>query len=535
MKSEIDEQDEPVKNHESVKTLRFWQMIFLGKGSLARQLVHAFISIALRLFFRRIEANNVEKVPEKGAIIFVLNHPNGAVDPALVFVSLSRRVSFLAKSTLFSIPVAGFLLRTLEALPVYRRIDAAGEMSKNQRTFEACRELLNRGRCIAVFPEGISHNETKLQPLKTGAARIALGALGVSGQPSAVSGQPEENEAEARASARAENSKAENSIQEENQPQINTDAQELENEGQRTKDEGQIDLKIMAVGLYYTSKTAFRSEALIRYGEIFAVAPVELDEDGEPPREAVQDLTDKIETALKNVTLNLESAEELDTVLKAEALFSSVYQNLLFKQTLTQSFQHLQNLAEKYKILERENPEQMRELSEKVERYENELKTSGVTAESLSVLHHPTVYVLRYLVLRVLFLIALAPLSIVGAIIHSPAYVFSNFIGLMFRTHGADAAGSTYKILAACLFMPLTWLAAAGVVFWFFGWRTALASIPLVILCGYAALRSSETLIDMTVWLKSAWLLFRQKALFLRLLLKRERLQQEIGELIEKK
>jgi 1-acyl-sn-glycerol-3-phosphate acyltransferase len=514
MKSAADEPDEPVKNHESVKTLRLWQMIFLGKGSLARQLLHAFISIALRLFFRRIEANNVEKVPRAGAIIFVLNHPNGAVDPALVFVSLPRRVSFLAKSTLFSIPVAGFLLRTLEALPVYRRIDAAGEMSKNLRTFEACRELLNRGRCIAVFPEGISHNETKLQPLKTGAARIALGALGVSGQPeesgrrSAVGGQLKERD---------------------------DNGQRTTDNGQPTTDEDRIDVKIMAVGLYYTSKTAFRSEALIRYGEIFAVEPVELDENGEPPREAVQALTDKIETALKNVTLNLESVEELDTVLKAEALFSSVYRNLLFKQTLTQSFQHLQNLAEKYKILERENPEQMRELSEKVERYENELKTSGVTAESLSVLQHPTAYVLRYLVLRVLLLIALAPLSVVGAIIHSPAYVASNFIGLMFRTHGADAAGSTYKILAACLFMPLTWLATASVIFWFFGWQTALAAIPLTILCGYAALRSSETLIDMTVWLKSAWLLFRQKALFLRLLLKRERLQQEIGELIEKK
>jgi 1-acyl-sn-glycerol-3-phosphate acyltransferase len=501
-------QIEPAGNRESVKILRLWQMIFLGKGTLARQFVHAFISIALRLFFRRIEASNVEKVPAKGAVIFVLNHPNGAVDPALVFVSLSRRVSFLAKSTLFSIPVAGFLLRTLEALPVYRRIDAAGDMSKNLRTFEVCRELLNRERCIAIFPEGISHNETKLQPMKTGAARIALGALGIRSEPPAAAGGGLRRE--------------------EISPQINSDEYRL-----RTED--RVNLKIMAVGLYYTSKTAFRSEALIRYGEIFDVEPVELDENGEPPRQPVQDLTDKIEKALKDVTLNLESEQELDTILKAEALFSSVYQNLLFKQTLAQSFQHLQNLAEKYKLLGENEPEKMRALNEKIAQYENDLKTSGVTAESLSVLQHPTFYVLRYLVLRVLLLILLSPAAIVGAIIHSPAYVFSNFIGLMFRTHGADAAGSTYKILAACLFMPLTWLITAGVVFWVFDWQFALASLPLTILCGYIALRSSETLIDMTVWLKSGWLLFRQKGLFLRLLLKREALRQEIGELIEKR
>jgi len=131
-------------------------------------------------------------------------------------------------------------------------------------------------------------------------------------------------------------------------------------------------------------------------------------------------------------------------------------------------------------------------------------------------------------------LILLAPLSIVGAFIHSPAYLFSNFIGLMFKTHGDDAAGSTYKILAACVFMPLTWLIVAAVIFYFLGWQIAFLSIPITILCGYVALRSSETLIDMRVWLKSAWLLFRERALFLRLLLERETLQKEIGELIEK-
>ena len=475
-----DEQNEPLQAPESVKTLRLWQMVFLGKGSLVRQFIHALISIALRLFFRRIEAVNAATVPKTGAILFVLNHPNGLVDPALVFVSLARRVSFLAKSTLYSNPIAAFFLRTFEILPVYRRSDAAGDMEKNRSTFENCFELLNRGRCIAIFPEGISHDATQLQPIKTGAARIALGAL-------AVDENPAKN-----------------------------------------------DLKIMAVGLYYTSKTAFRSEALNRYGEIFDVASVALDENGEPPREKVLELTGKIETALRRVTLNLESQTELDTVLKAEALFSSVYENLVFKQTLTQTFQRLQNLAAKYKFLGQNEPEKMSRLSEKITNYEAKLKASDLTAESLSVLQHPTWYVFRYLILRIVLLIIAAPLSIIGAVLHSPAYLFSNLLAMMFKTHGTDAAGSSSKILAACIFMPLTWLIAAGVVFYFFGWQFALASIPLVILSGYAALRSSEMLIDMRVWIKSAWLLFRQRALFLRLLVQRETLQKEIGEIVEK-
>jgi glycerol-3-phosphate O-acyltransferase / dihydroxyacetone phosphate acyltransferase len=499
---------------ESVKTLRLWQMIFLGKGSFARQLIHAAISVALRLFFRRIETSGVERVPREGAIIFVLNHPNGLVDPALVFVSLPRRVSFLAKSTLFGIPVGGWLLRTLEVLPVYRRIDAGGDTAKNLKTFEVCRELLNRGRCIAIFPEGISHNETKLQPIKTGAARIALGALGIS-----------ENETQRRRDAE------QNDLESRDADLRFDEEQTAENPKSRIQNPK---FQIMAVGLFYTSKTTFRSEALIRYGEIFDVPPVELGEDGEPPRQAVRDLTDRIENALRNVTLNLESERELDAVLKAEALFSSVYENLLFKKTLTHSLQRLQNLAAKYALLEKNDPEKMRALEVKIAAYERELKTSGVTAESLSVLQHPTWYVFRYLILRVAILLILAPPAIVGAVIHSPAYVFSNLIGAMFKTHGADAAGSTYKILAAMVFMPLTWLIVASVIFYFYGWQFALLSIPLTILCGYVALRSSETLVDLSIWLKSAWLLLRQRALFLRLLVQREALRQEIGELIEK-
>ncbi|HXG84105.1 MAG TPA: lysophospholipid acyltransferase family protein [Pyrinomonadaceae bacterium] len=473
-----DEQNKSAAKPESVKVLRLREMLFLGNGAFFRRVLHAIISVALRLFFRRIEAVNVERVPETGAIIFVLNHPNGLIDPALVYVSLARRVSFLAKSTIFSVKFAAFIMRGLEVLPVYRQIDANKEMSKNFSTFAVCYEYLAQNRCIAIFPEGISHDETNLQPLKNGAARIALGALAFD--------------------------------------------EDLRGRG----------LKIMPVGLFYTSKTSFRSEALIRYGEPLDVEFVALDKNGEPPREAVRELTAKIDAALRNATLNLESAEELDAVLKAEALFSSVYQNLLFKETLAQSFLRLQDLAEKYTLLEQDNPERMRELSAKIERYESDLKTSGVTATSLSVLQHPTAYVFRFLILRNVILILLAPLSIVGAILHSPAYLFSNLVGLMFKTHGADEAGSTYKILAATVFMPLTWLVASAVVFYFFGWQLALLAIPAAIACGYVALRSFETVIDLTVWIKATWLLFRQRGLFLRLLVERETLQKEIQQVI---
>lgn len=480
----IIEKDEiaDVEEIETIRTLRLFDMIFLRKGSLIRQLPFAFISIALRLFFRRIETSNAESVPKDGAIIFVLNHPNGLVDPALVFCSLPRRVSFLAKSTLFKIPVLGLLIRQLEAMPVYRRMDAGEDTSQNLKTFQAARKLLLEGRCIAIFPEGISHDATKLKPMKTGAARIAIGALGVENSSSDLRKTP---------------------------------------------------LKIMAVGLFYTSKTTFRSEALIRFGEIIEVEHLTLDESGEPPREAVTQLTKKIENALRKVTLNTETQNELEAVTKAEALFASIYESLIFKQTLTQTFLQLRNFAEKFDLLNRQNPEKLSAIREKVERYENDLKKSGMTLDGLSVLQHPIWYVVRRLVLRAFLIIMVSPLAIIGAIIHSPAFVFSNLIGTIFKTHGDDTAGSTYKILAACLFMPMTWIVGAGIIFYFFGWQFAVASIPLMIACGYVALRVSEELVDMTIWLKASWLLLRERGLFLRLLLRRKKLQEEIESLMQ--
>jgi hypothetical protein len=230
--------------------------------------------------------------------------------------------------------------------------------------------------------------------------------------------------------------------------------------------------------------------------------------------------------------LNTESEDELEAVTKAGALFSSIYKSLFFKQTLTQTYLQLKNLAEKFDLLNQSSPEKAADLRKKVEKYERDLRKSGLTMEGLSVLQHPILYVVRHLGLRLLIIIILSPLAIAGALIHSPAFVFSNFIGLMFKSHGDDAAGSTYKILAACLFMPLTWLILGSVILFFFGWQLALVSIPLMIFCGYIALRVSEELIDMTVWLRASWLLIRERGLFLRLLLRRKNLQKEIESLI---
>jgi 1-acyl-sn-glycerol-3-phosphate acyltransferase len=45
-----------------------------------------------------------------GPVMFVGNHPNSLIDPALVFVITDRQVTFLAREPLFRAPVLGWLL-----------------------------------------------------------------------------------------------------------------------------------------------------------------------------------------------------------------------------------------------------------------------------------------------------------------------------------------------------------------------------------------------------------------------------------------
>ena len=450
--------------------MRLSDMIFNRQGSLVRRIIHAIVSIALRLFFRRIETVNADEVPYKDGLIFAANHPNGLIDPALVFVALPRKISFLAKSTLFKTPVISYVLRVIEALPVYRRVDTA-DVSQNLKTFEASHNLLRKGGAIAIFPEGISHNSPKLLPIKTGAARIALGALSVN------------------------------------------------------QNDAPIDLKIVPVGLYYTNKTTFRSEALLYFGEPIKVEPVEAEADGELPREAVLELTEKIENALKEVTLNAETNSEIETADAAANLFLSATETFDLEETLTAKFKFIREYLEEKKTKETIESERIKQ---RISNYKEKLREIGLEPENLSLSERPFRYVFQHFFVRLILLIIFLPFAVIGAIIHFPAYQTSKILASRYTKHGVDDIVSTVKILSSILFMPLTWLVLAGILYFYFGWQIALASIPISFFCGYIALRSLEEIADMRGWFRAIWLFVRKRELFLELLLERRALQKEI-------
>jgi glycerol-3-phosphate O-acyltransferase/dihydroxyacetone phosphate acyltransferase len=137
--------------------------------------------LALGVFYRRIQVTGLEHLEhlDQGApTILASTHPNSIVDPLVVGIFEDRQVTFCARDGLFRVPGFGGVLRAIGAVPIRRRMDHGGssESQANDDAFVECRAVLARGGVISIFPEGKTHSRLRVEPLKTGVARMALDA-----------------------------------------------------------------------------------------------------------------------------------------------------------------------------------------------------------------------------------------------------------------------------------------------------------------------------------------------------------------------
>ncbi|HEX8773951.1 MAG TPA: lysophospholipid acyltransferase family protein [Pyrinomonadaceae bacterium] len=434
-----------------------------------RRVICVVLGLALRVFFRRIEVAGLERIPQREPVVFVLNHPNGLVDPVFILCLAPRRVSFLAKAPLFRMPVIGYFVRALDSLPVYRHQDEGEDPARNRETFDLARALLRRGGTIAICPEGVSHNEPRLRPLKTGAARIALGA----------------------ASA-----------------------------GDR------LDVRVVPVGLYYTSKTAFRNAALLYFGDPIRVEPVALDDTGDPPREEVRALSKRIEDAMREVILNAEHDEALATISRAERIFSSENRGDEDEPSLERELQLRRRFIEGYTLLRAQAPERLAALDARIRRYEEELKQVGVDAEDLAP-PRSTLSVGAHLVSRSLLFLLLLPLALAGTLLHYPAYRLAGYFARRFSQNSDDVV-STIKIIAAMLLFPLTWVGLAVACYLMWGGVASAGALLFTPLAGYAAVRFFEEFDQFVGGAKALLFFITRRWFFKRLLVERRAIHDEI-------
>lgn len=120
----------------------------------------------------RLRVSGEENLPREGAFIVAPNHYS-EIDPLIVGLAVwraGRAPRFLAKSSLFRVPVLGWILRSTGQIPVER------EGNKREGgPVQAAAQLAELGRGVIIYPEGTLTRDPELWPMrgKPGVARVA--------------------------------------------------------------------------------------------------------------------------------------------------------------------------------------------------------------------------------------------------------------------------------------------------------------------------------------------------------------------------
>lgn len=205
----------------------------------------------------------------RGPVLLVANHFGGVSDAIVLMSVLPRRPRVLADDQVWKVKPVGAFMDAIGAIQVHR---GSRGSTDNSDMFAAAHGALGRGELVLVFPEGITREEPSIGRVRSGAARIVIGArlAGVTG------------------------------------------------------------IRIVPVGIHYDDKAAFRSTVFVREGEPIDV-DAEIAADGldvstlsdgdETERRVVERLTTLIETRLRQSAPNYDDWREARALSTASEAF----------------------------------------------------------------------------------------------------------------------------------------------------------------------------------------------------------------------
>jgi 1-acyl-sn-glycerol-3-phosphate acyltransferase len=409
------------------------------------RVMRGLIGLALGFYFRRIERFHAEVIPASGPVLFTSNHPNSLTDSFIIGATVPRKVNFVATVQLFRFAPAKWFLTRCGVIPINRVKDDPRAMRTISDTFEACYRALERGEAVGIFPEGITYDDSRLKDVKSGAARMAL---------------------------------------------------ELED-----RHKGKLGLRIVPVGLTYSAKELYRSDALANFGEPICAADF-LEGYAERRKECITRLTAEIERRIQSLILHTPELEQTRIVEAVKRLYLDrlLLGNRVAGEALSPRAEELvvtQRIAKGVEQIYRAEPERAAAFAARLSFYERWLARLKISDETLALFPDKEKLVSQSLFWAALAVLG-APIALYGwlhrAVPHAVVkWAQRRFAGPQTRI----AQASTTRILAGIVVYTGFFAACILVIHAVFGWPWSLwyaLSLPPATLLAFYHLRELRKL-----------------------------------------
>lgn len=391
------------------------------------RLVRGMIRVLVWVFYHRVAVIGRERIPLRGPLIVAANHHNAGVDAMLIVATFPRPIMVLAKAPLFRHPLVGPFLKVMGAVPVNRRLEAGDDPRKNEAMFAAAIGALRAGGALLIFPEGRSQPRPTLLDLRTGAARILLGA--------------------------------------------------------ERKSDGRCGVTLLPVGLVFHDPGVFRGGSVqVMVGEpVPTEAYVAAPEDG--AEAGVRELTERLATAIRGQIVEAEDQYTLELLGVLER--ASREEQAEPADDARAGVAWKQDVMRAARYLAEREPARVAELRRRVELYRVHLDEVGLTSEQLGRPYTPGL-VLRYVLDNTITLLLGLPLALWGMLCHAGPYTVTGCA--VRRLDRSEDEAATDKIAAGLVFYPLFWTIEGGLFWWLAGGWGLVVFVMLLAPAGLVAL-----------------------------------------------
>ncbi len=407
----------------------------LGQAPERMDHLYTFVRLVTRFwlwfFFKHVDVVRATVVPAAGPVLLCINHPNNLIDSLLVGGVLPRKVHYLATAALFRNSLVARFLSACGAIAVYRKQDDPDKMDKNADAFAACFRALEQGRLIGIYPEGTTHSESRVQRIKTGAARIAL---------------------QYQASGRG------------------------------------APLTLLPVGLSFEARKSFRGHVRVSFGEPIPVIPYATVYRDDPAK-AVEGLTTAIQWGMEAEVLHVARPERQDFVRALEEIYrGDLIRELQEERGLgarqIDPLRLSRTIADAVAHFAERDPARVERLWVEMQRYRAMLAAHRVRDQAVRARAERAPRPSR---LRRSWEASLGlPFFGYGLLVNGLPYLLPRW--LAHRTARKETDYATTRLLASIVAFPLFWALETWIVWWLGGLRWALPfaiSLPLSGLVAY--------------------------------------------------